>query len=64
MKDYKLKLRNLHASHTLGWYLEGRKVVFIVGVKRGKPTPSLNTDFGTVLVLPPSVWVMDFIMTR
>ncbi len=19
MKDYKLKLRNLHASHTLGW---------------------------------------------
>jgi len=25
MKDYKLKQRNLRASHTLGWILESRK---------------------------------------
>jgi hypothetical protein len=35
-KDYKLKVRNLHASHTLGWYWNWNKYTGLRGCRTRK----------------------------
>ena len=60
MKDYKLKLRNLHASHTLGVYYESTKrEPKIIGIKKCRCYEILQTKTKEFTRLPYTGLVLE-----
>ena len=54
MKDYKLKLRNLHDSHTLGWVFGlGMQTIFFSGKDTYSVLSKPGTETGTEFFFPP-----------